>query len=242
MSKDVDLGQVLGDWLDFRLEAVHTMIPAIIETYDRATRKAQVLPAIKLLCATGASVPYKPLLEVQVIMQGGTDWDIDCELIKGDGGLLMISEASLGTWLASDGTEQVDADDPTRFSLQDAFFLPGVWPWGKIPSGRPSAGLFLRYKDSKLTLADSKVTIEDKAGGKLEIDGGLLNLANSVSNMKAEMGKLWDAIKDVNTNLVTHMHPTAAVGPPSPPANAAAFTTASVAAGANKTAVGSLLK
>ena len=214
--KQTDFGDVLHEWLDMQKEAIHTMLPAVVESYDRPTRKAKVLPAIKLLCGTGANVPYKPIEGVQVQFPSGANWGIDCELAEGDTGMLVFSEASTGNWLDGDGSGQSDAEDATRFSMHDCFFVPGIFPWGKIPSGSPATGLYLRYKDC---------SIHFKPDGGLKIIGdveiqGALSTSDDVTvtgNVKASAEvSAMNASPATAVHLSTHIHPTA-VGPTSPP-------------------------
>lgn len=202
MTPPLNMAAVLQDWIAGQLESMHTCIPGRIEKYDAARREAQVLPLLNLRLQNGASIEYKPISGVPVQFPSGSTWGIHGELVSGDLGLILFSEASLGNYLNGTGLP-VNPEDHTRFSLQDAIFIPGVWPWAKVPASVPSTGLYLNYKGTSAHFSDSGLAIV----GDVTVTGKV-TASDEVTAMNAAPAA---AVK-----LSTHTHPTPA-GPSSPP-------------------------
>lgn len=118
-------------WLRARLEDVHVALPGTVTTYSKDTRLATVKPSIRPRSLHGDVFDIPPIQGVPVIWPGSSDFTVQGTLKRGDRVLLVFSEASIGSWLR--GSQDADAEDETRFSLQDAVAIPGLWPTGDIP-------------------------------------------------------------------------------------------------------------
>ena len=118
-------------WLRARLEDVHVALPGTVTTYSKDTRLATVKPSVKLRSLHGDKFDIPPIQGVPVIWPGSSEFTVQGTLKRGDRVLLVFSEASIGNWIRGKG--DVDAEDETRFSLQDAIAIPGLWPTGVVP-------------------------------------------------------------------------------------------------------------
>jgi len=108
--------------------AMHTCVPATIMDYDAALGSCSVQIATQFLRhdpATDALVPYTvaPLSNVPVAWLNNAGNSITFPLTLGDAGVLFIAERSLDTW-KSTGNAICTPQDPRRFDLMDAFFVP----------------------------------------------------------------------------------------------------------------------
>jgi len=227
---------VLDRWMESRMEGIHTSIPAKIETFDFATRKATILPLVNLRTAAGYILEMPAISGVPVIFPCAAGWSLVGPLSSGDTGLILISEVSLGNWLAGQG-QQVDPEDETRFSLQDAIFLPGLYPYSAVPS-QPGT-------ENDLCLSTPKGSVTIKPDGTIAVSGqGKISLTNEASGMQAEIGKLWDAINDVLTKMSSLAPLTTAPGSPTSPnpAQVTLITQAITANTTSKQAVGQFLE
>ena len=260
---DYDLEQVLSMWFDNRLDNVHTCIPAVIETYSgHAERKAKVKPMIKLRTSKNRVISIPPIENVPVIFPSSSNFNMLYPLQKGDGVLLLVSEMSLGNFL--NATNEQEADDMNRFALTDCIAIPGLWSFPNVPTAPENdTDFFLTFQDFKLQVKDNTnlMLLQDKDGNKVEttatgikfndkngntigIDSTLLQMENTISSMKKELEYLWDAVKSLNTNLISWVSTPAVEGDtvkPNP-GTIALFTADIVNAVAKKMAVGSLLK
>jgi len=118
-------------WLRARLEDVHVALPGAVTTYSKETRLATVKPSVRLRSLHGDKLAIPPIQGVPVIWPGSQDFTVQSTLKRGDRVLLVFSESSIGNWIR--GAGDVDAEDETRFSLQDAVAIPGLWPSAGVP-------------------------------------------------------------------------------------------------------------
>lgn len=169
--KDVDLLDVLKRWLGASLEAVHTCIPASIVTYEgHKTRRAVVQPCVDFRSGVYV-VPYGPVAGVPVCFPSTPRFSFLYDLKKGDTGILLVSEAAMGNWLDGDGTPK-SPEDGSRFTLNDAIFIPGLFAWNAVPTSEnkievTEAGVLTLANKGGCTIVmeSSKVTVN----GNLEV-------------------------------------------------------------------------
>lgn len=126
---------ILRNYVDYRLEQVHTAIPGKIESYDENTRLAKVLPLVKMKNSKSVDIPLPVIDNVPVIFPASSAFSLVWALRSGDGCLILFTEAGIGNFLNSGGTSQVAADDQSRHALTDAVCIPGLYP----PSGLPTS-------------------------------------------------------------------------------------------------------
>ena len=182
----------LQKFLDSRLLNVHTMLPGTITKYSGHTdRKATVLPMVKTKLLNGSDLPIQPIDNVPVVFPSSNTFSLLFPVKAGDGCIIIFSEAGIGNYLSGAG-EVKEADDLSRFSLTDAVCVPGLWPFSLAPT------------NTNLS------TIEINDAGIIAINGDTKPFVTHA--------ELNTALQTFITALNLHVHPTAAVGPPSPPA------------------------
>jgi len=182
---------VFNQFLDARLEKIHTMIPGEIVSYEgHTTRKANVKPLIKLKTIQNQSVSIQPIDSVPVIFPGSPTFQFLFPLPAKTPCMICFMEAGIGDYLNSSGGLVVDPDDLSRFTLMDAVCIPGLNTFKGVPSSPLS-------------------TIEIDDSGVIKLNGESKNFVTHA--------ELNTALQTFMNSLNLHTHPTAATGPPSPP-------------------------
>ncbi len=130
------------------LAKVHTAIPAKIVSYDAATQRAVVQPAIQgKFRAPGSeeviNVELPKIARVPVAFPSAAGFSITWPLSVGDPVTLIFAERSLDEWLTT-GNDSNTAADPRRFDLSDAIAIPGGRPFNDpIPAAGVEAGVMV---------------------------------------------------------------------------------------------------
>lgn len=177
MSAEDDFVQSLETFFQARLEDVHTMLPGRIVSYDSVTRLATVKPSVSMRSLHGDILDIPPIDSVPVVWPGSSDFSVSGELRNGDGVVLYFAESGLGGWLR--GSEDAEADDETRFSLHDAIAVPGLNAISRIP--------LHPFRTAKWGMSSKGLEI----GGT---ENDTVSIANSLTDLRAEIEKLWTAI------------------------------------------------
>jgi hypothetical protein len=121
-----DMVDTMDTWLQGRMEEIHTSMPGRIQTYNPSTRTATVVPSVRLRSMHGDLLEVKPIQGVPVVWPSSAQFAlIPAKLEPGDGVLLHFTEVGIGNWIS--GKSTMDADDETRFSLQDCIASPGLF-------------------------------------------------------------------------------------------------------------------
>jgi hypothetical protein len=218
---------ILNIWLARKLETVHTVIPGRIETYDAQERSARVEPLVNLRTRDGSIVELPFIDGVPVVFPSTSKADLVFPLERGDGCLLLFSEAAIGNFL--NGRVKTDPESAARFSLTDAIAVPGLWSFRTAPSAPARTdSLYLRFREAELELdAASKAAIR-----------------NGSSGLKGELEALWDEIielYDIGATWTGIATPSGdAVTPDA--ATILRYTTGKTRSQAAKTALGDLLR
>lgn len=195
MNKPASMQESLRIYLQAMLENMHTCIPGRIESYDSATRRATVQPTVNHWFQDGdLSAIVPPIREVPVIIPGNGIASIEWDLEKGDGCLILFSEAGIGDYLAGAGTKIIDSDDPARFQLSDAICLPWLWPFKAVP--KPA---------NKISIGkDGSILISSSTGSKVALDSaGKVALNGSAATLSQLASQIATSLSDINTVLTT---------------------------------------
>lgn len=148
------LAKVIKDAIEARLAEVHVSLPAEIVSYDG--RKADVQILLERKYVSGEVVKLPLITNVPVIWPQTTDGGFRMPLEPGMTGSLVFSERSLDTWLVQGGL--VSPNDPRKFALSDAQFVPGLIPFSEDPSHDPLAAV-MRYKSTRIRLRNLQASI-----------------------------------------------------------------------------------
>jgi hypothetical protein len=103
---------------------------------------------------------------------------------------------------------------------------------------------FPNNPSNKINITQTVIEILQGSNNRIAIDNGLLDLKNSVSNMKTQLQDLWAAIISINTNLQSWTSINCVVGSPVTPnpATIALFVADNISDNIKKNNVASFLK
>jgi len=152
--------------LDGRIEAMHTAMPARVESYDSSEQRVSVKPIVRraaILEDDTRDAESLPIIEgVPVLFPGAGSFKITFPISKGDIVLLIFSEGSLDKWLDT-GAVDVDPDDDRRNALTDAIAIPGLLPFAAPTDQVDSSALVISAPEIKLGSKDASNPIALKS-------------------------------------------------------------------------------
>lgn len=160
------LAQALALSLRERLEQMHTAIPGEVLSFDKTKCTANVAPLVRLpVQLEDGSYVQETLsvcVNVPVVMPGGGGFRIGFCPRKGDGVLLVFSEAHLERWQTKSGVQ--DAPLRRRFHLADGIAIVGL---NSIPNAWKgiTEGLLTMGHDTGPGIVFSDTTVELGARG-----------------------------------------------------------------------------
>ena len=188
MSPEEDPVEALEVWFQSRMEMVHTMLPARIQSYNKDTRIAVVKPSVKHRTMHGEVLDIKPIPGVPVVWPSSSTFSVYGDLAKGDGVLLIFAESAIGSWMKS--SVDVAAEDETRFSLHDAIAVAGLWSKPTVPTDH-------NLGDAVWGMASKYLAIGGTASG-------LAVLKNQNSDIRAEFERIYAELAQLRTDLTNN--------------------------------------
>lgn len=182
-----ELSTMIEETIEAVLEQVHTALPGKLVSYNPSNSMATVQPGLfKQFISSPSPLPYPVISGVPVVQPRSNRGGLSYDLLPGDYGLIVFSERNIDNWALS-GLEQVPADSG-KFSLNDAFFIPGMFPQ-ILPD--------TAQKPLTTSLWRS--------------DGGVINMFNAVESF----GKLMQDLISAVSVISTFGSPASHVGTPS---------------------------
>lgn len=184
--KEVNMQEILGRWLAGRLENMHTSMPAVVQSYEgHKTRRAVILPGVHYRSTNGVVIPYPPIMGVPVVFPSTPRFSFVYDLKKGDTGLLLFSESSMGNWLDGEG-KPMDPEDASRFSMADAIFIPGLFAWNATPTNTlPDSGAVLDYQGTHIEFkADGGLSLTHKDGCAIVVESSKVTINGNLEVLK----------------------------------------------------------
>lgn len=193
--------KVLKDAIEQRVCDMHVALPGQVESFDG--RKAKIQLLLTRRYKDGEEITFPPVENVPILMPQTENASVYLPIEVGTTGLVVFNERSLDQWLVAGGT--VNPNDPRKFHLSDAVFIPGLRPFNKETDYDPMR-LVIRYKQGKIVVGDGKVAI-GKVGGD--------ELLDLVSQLAGQLSQTQTDIQLITVPTV--------LGPSGPPINAASF-------------------
>lgn len=193
MGNPVTLNDAIKAAVDYRLNNLHTAMPAAIISYDYTTQKATVQPLLNKVWASGSnstpangndanklSTPMPVLENVPVIFPRASSGGLTFPVVEGDTCLLVFVERSMDLWLTVGG--QVNPDDNRKFDLSDAVAIMGLFPFSESSTADNN-------EDAILTFAGSTVRI--KGNGDIVIEtSSKVAIGNNVTEVLDVLSQL----------------------------------------------------
>jgi hypothetical protein len=175
------LSTLVRDSQDARLDRVHVAVPGIVQTYDKANKVADVLPAINGVIANAdgdiflEDLPVIPNVPVAWYRGGGASFQM--KLKPGDSVVLLFSEASYAIWRTTG-----KVSEPGDLARHDISY-----PWA-LPCTAPDA-------DSA-----AMPTLDDADGARLDTAGtDLIRMGGAAADFLSQETKLQLELAKVTT-------------------------------------------
>lgn len=185
-----------------RLCDVHTSLPGIVKSYDRATQTAKIQPALKRKYTDGRIVDLPIINKVPIIFPRSKGKWVHFDLEPGDEVTLIFSERSLDNWKEKGGV--ISPDDPRKFHLSDAKAIPGGYsiPNALTPNG-PKGSIEMANGENHIVIEeDGKFTLKNE-GGFIEMDpSGKFKITNNTEELLDLMSQIADLLSTTTTNTV----------------------------------------
>lgn len=152
---------------EYLKDNMRTSVPGHVLSFDPDTQAAEVQIGLMLEDRQGAQQPRRPIIRVQVQFWGAAGGTLECRVANGTEGVLFFSQECIDSWVDQGGVAV--KSEPRRFSINDAYFIPGVRSIPGAITAFANEGIRLRSLDGSAYFWIH----EDKT---LEIDGVSLNV------------------------------------------------------------------
>ncbi|CAI8993211.1 Gp138 family membrane-puncturing spike protein [Pseudomonas sp. IT-P218] len=158
------LREVFGEYLKGNMR---TSIPGHVLKFDPVTQMAEVQIGLMLEDRQGKQEARRPIICVPVQFWGAAGGTLECRVANGTEGVLFFSQECIDSWVDQGGV--AIKSEPRRFSINDAYFVPGVRSIPGAISNFANDGIRLRSNDGTayFWIHDNKT---------LEVDGVSLNV------------------------------------------------------------------
>lgn len=190
--------EVISSAINYRLQDLHTAIPARVEAYHADTQTVDVQPVIKsvLVDPNGNSLvqEYPKIPSVPVAFPRAGGYFLSLPIAVGDTVLVIFCEHSIDVWRARgiDTTPGVTS----LHGLSGAVAIPGVFP-----------------TNAPLSDAATNALVLGKDGGpQIKIDGTTIKAGASASDFVAMSNKVLSEINALKLIFNTHVHPGVTTG------------------------------
>jgi hypothetical protein len=158
------LREVFGEYLK---DNMRTSIPGHVLKFNPVTQMAEVQIGLMLEDRQGKQAVRRPIICVPVQFWGASGGTLECRVDSGTEGSLLFSQECIDSWVDQGGVAV--KSEPRRFSINDAYFIPGVRSIPGAISNFANDGIRLRSNDGTayFWIHDNKT---------LEVDGVSLNV------------------------------------------------------------------
>jgi hypothetical protein len=172
------LMKLLKKYFWYGMTNVHTSFPGVVESYDPASRRADIQPSLKRKMPDGEFLAWPVIPNVPVRFPGTKKYAFHFPLEKGDEVEVTVCERSTDAWRASGGKD-IEDGDLRRFALTDCYCSPGLQPVEFIAAEEP--GLQIIHKNnfdgdliSQVLMTDELVEVIYKEKAQILMEDDLI--------------------------------------------------------------------
>ncbi|MCQ1989644.1 hypothetical protein NNX13_07160 [Pseudomonas sp. Eb3] len=180
------LREIFGEYLK---DNVRTSVPGHVLSFDPATQLAEVQIGLMIEDRMGNAEPRRPIVRVPVQFWGAAGGTLECRVAEGVEGSIMFSQECIDSWVDQGGVAA--KSEPRRFSINDAYFLPGVRSVPGAITDFANDGIRLRNNsgsmyawlkdDATISLSNGAGYITIGADGTVDINGVTISPASLVT-------------------------------------------------------------
>lgn len=184
---------IFGEYLK---DNMRTSVPGHVLSFDPVTQMAEVQIGLMLEDRLGVQQPRRPIIHVPVQFWGAAGGTLECRVATNTEGVLFFSQECIDSWVDQGGVAV--KSEPRRFSINDAYFIPGVRSIPGAITDFSNDGIRLRSNDGSayFWIHDDK---------SLEIGGVSLNVKCPANFEQAVTTMTTIHNQDVNIGK-THTH------------------------------------
>lgn len=196
------LAKLLQMSIDSKLCDVHTSLPGIVKSYDRATQTAKIQPSLKRRYTDGRIVDLPIINKVPIMFPRSKGKFIHFDLEPGDEVTLIFSERSLDNWKEKGGL--ISPDDPRKFHISDAKAYPGgsSIPNAFVPNGKAGSIEMANGTNHVVIEKDGKAIIKND-GGLIDMDPtGKFKITNNTEELFDLLSQTLDLLSTTTTNTL----------------------------------------
>lgn len=183
-ANESDLTGVIRLAVQKEVQALDSMMPVEVVSYDRATNRATVRHLIQMQGTDGEKVDRAPVSSIRVYQFGNGAFSMSLPIKPGDKGWLMAADRDIS--ILQQDLDAVDAPNTRRMhSFQDGMFMPDAMKMGDVPAGEgdrvvigaTGGGTILSFDDSGFYFTVGGVTSKltaagwETTGGSIKHDG-----------------------------------------------------------------------
>lgn len=188
--------RVISDAIDARLLEVHTGLPCkIVKVRSNSYVDIQIL--LKRKYRDGTLVDLPVIQNVPISHPRGADYWIKYPVAVNDTGFAMFAERSLDAWIVAGGV--VDPNDPRTHDLNDAIFIPGLYPKNDIVEGDPSDLVIHNHQAQIVVLKGGKFRIHNTQHEFVDLTEQLATQAKALADQTSLMA---DTLNKDTTNTI----------------------------------------
>jgi len=169
-----DLTDFMREFLDYYFAQVHTDLPGVVVAYDHNKRRATVQPSLKRRAGNKEYINFPLLIDVPVLFPATKRYLIHIPLEENDEVAVFFSERALEEW-KNIGQDDIEDPDPRRYSLSDAYCIPGLQAIEFIDV--PEKGLVIKHKEkwdgdfiSHILMDDEQIEVKYKEKAHILIE------------------------------------------------------------------------
>lgn len=180
------LREIFGEYLK---DNVRTSIPGHVLSFDPVSQLAEVQIGLMLEDRQGATTERRPIIHVPVQFWGAAGGTLECRVASGTEGTLLFSQECIDSWVDQGGVAV--KSEPRRFSINDAYFMPGIRSIPGAITGFANNGIRLRNNsgsmyawlkdDASISLSNGSGFITIAADGTVNINGVTITPASLVT-------------------------------------------------------------
>ncbi|MDG9888163.1 Gp138 family membrane-puncturing spike protein [Pseudomonas juntendi] len=180
------LREVFGEHLK---DNMRTSVPGHVLSFDPDTQLAEVQIGLMLEPRVGEPEQRRQIVRVPVQFWGGSGGTLECRIDSGVEGAIFFSQECIDSWVDQGGV--AFASEPRRFSINDAYFIPGVRSVPGAITDFANDGIRLRNNsgsmyawlkdDTSISLSNGAGFITIGADGTVNINGVTISPASLVT-------------------------------------------------------------
>jgi hypothetical protein len=183
MTQTPTLAQLIKQAIENRMLDVHTAIIAKVERYDHQKQLVDVSPVLK---RQDENLPM--LCDVPVLFPRAGGFFISLPIQPGDFVQVIFNESAIDDFLAESASS---IDSVSRFSLQGAVVIPGIFPQS------------MALKDAH----QINLVLGKENGVHIHIDGEKIRLGSDSANEALALAKkVHDELQKIHQAFASHVH------------------------------------